>query len=56
MAEPGTYDRNKFVADAQEAEAQRLAKEAEWNKKHEAWIKEHGPFPFVAPKLIFDGK
>ncbi|MBI5252691.1 MAG: hypothetical protein HY912_24615 [Desulfomonile tiedjei] len=56
MSEKGSYDRNKFVAAAQEAEAQRLAKQEEWNKKNEAWIKENGPFPFQTPQLIFDGR
>jgi hypothetical protein len=56
MAEKGTYDRHKFLAEAQEAETQRLAKEVEWNKKNETWIKEHGALPFQTPRLIFDGK
>jgi hypothetical protein len=51
-----TYDRSKFVQEARELEAQRLANLEEWNRKNEAWIKEHGPIPFQVPKLIFDGK
>jgi hypothetical protein len=51
-----TYDKEKFLEAAQAAEAQRLAKQGEWNQKNEAWIKEHGPIPFEVPKLIFSGK
>ncbi len=56
MTEKGSYDRHKFLSEAQEAEAQRLNKLEEWNKKNEAWVKENGPFPFQTPPLIFDGK
>jgi hypothetical protein len=50
------YNREKFVGEARAAEAQRLAKQDEWNAKQEAWIKSHGPIPFQVPQLIFDGK
>jgi hypothetical protein len=50
------YDRTKFVEEARAAEAARLAKLDEFIHKNEAWVKEHGPLPFQAPKLIFDGK
>jgi hypothetical protein len=50
------YDRKKFVEDARAAEASRLAKLEEFIQQNEAWIKEHGPIPFQAPKLIFEGK
>jgi len=50
------YDRKKFVEDARAAEAVRLTKLEDYYKKNEVWIKEHGPIPFQAPKLIFDGK
>ncbi len=51
-----SYNREKFVEAARTAEAQRLAKLEEWNRKNEEWIKAHGPIPFEVPKLIFDGK
>jgi hypothetical protein len=51
-----TYDREKFLEKARTNEEQRLAKQEEWNKKNEAWIREHGPIPFQVPKLIFNGK
>lgn len=56
MSEKGSYNRDKFLAEAREAEAQRLIKQQEWNEKNETWIKENGPFPFQPEKLIFDGK
>jgi hypothetical protein len=51
-----SYDRQKFVEAARAAEAQRLAKLEEWNRKNEAWIRENGPIPFEVQKLIFDGR
>jgi hypothetical protein len=56
MKEKGSYDRTKFVEQAQAAEEQRLIKEEEWNKKNEAWIRDNGSIPFQVPQLIFDGK
>ncbi|MGB6068746.1 MAG: hypothetical protein WBG50_28385 [Desulfomonilaceae bacterium] len=50
------YNREKFLEAARALEAERLAKLEEWNKKNEAWIKEHGPIPFQVPRLVFDGK
>lgn len=50
------YDRKKFVEEARTAEDVRLEKLSEFYRKQEAWIKEHGPIPFQAPRLIFDGK
>jgi hypothetical protein len=48
--------KKSFVEEARELEANRLAKQEEWNKQNEAWIKEHGPIPFQVSKLIFDHK
>lgn len=51
-----TYDKEKFLEAAQTAEALRMAKQEEWNRKNEVWIKDNGPIPFEVPKLIFSGK
>lgn len=50
------YDRQKFLETTRTLEAERLTKQEEWNRKNEAWVKEHGPIPFQVPKLDFDGK
>ncbi|HMK36616.1 MAG TPA: hypothetical protein VK463_16200 [Desulfomonilaceae bacterium] len=50
------HEKKSFVQEARELEAKRLAKLEEWNKEHEAWIKEHGPIPFQVPQLFFDRK
>jgi hypothetical protein len=54
MAE--VHEKKSFVEEARELEAKRLEKLAEWNKQHEAWIKENGPIPFQVPKLLFGHK
>lgn len=56
MKEKGVYDRLKFVEQARKLEEERLAKEEEWKRQNEAWIKQHGPIPFEVPKLFFDGQ
>jgi hypothetical protein len=53
MKKSASYDREKFVETAQALEAERLAKQEEWNEKNRDWIKEHGPIPFQVPKLFF---
>jgi hypothetical protein len=50
------YDRHKFVETARELEAERLAKQEEWNKENTDWIKKHGPIPFQVPQLHFSEK
>jgi hypothetical protein len=56
MKEKGWYDRLKFVEQARKLEEERLAKDDEWRRNNEAWIRQNGPIPFQVPKLFFDGK
>ena len=53
MTQQATYDRKKFVEKARRDEAERLARQKEWNEKNADWIKEHGPIPFQVPELTF---
>ncbi len=47
--------RKEFIEIARQYEAERLAKQEEWNEKNLDWIEKHGPIPFQIPKLIFGG-
>ena len=51
-----TYDKEKFLEAAQAAEAQRLAKQEEWNHTNLSLDKRARTIPFQVPKLIFNGK
>lgn len=50
------YDRQKFLDNARALEAERLAKQEEWNQKNADWIREHGPIPFQVAQLHFPNK